>query len=81
MTAVSMICELLGPAALQIAASVIAVFGFNGYDYPSGQAFDNCQFCRLEYRNYSGGYPAFFSRKVPQARTEQEYVDSTIGCT
>lgn len=71
---------------LQIAASIIAIFGFNGYDYPMGKAFDDCQFCRLAYKpradgSESGGYPAFFSRTVPQYRTENMYVDSTIGCT
>lgn len=75
--------------AMQVAASLIAIFGFNGFNYPKGKAFNNCQFCRLAYRptttatgiRESGGYPAFFSRIVPQYRTENMYIDSTIGCT
>lgn len=74
---------------MQIAASLIAIFGFNGFNYPKGKAFNNCQFCRLAYSptttngviRQSGGYPAFFSRIVPQYRTENMYIDSTIGCT
>ena len=71
---------------MQIAASLIAIFGFNGFNYPKGKAFDHCQFCRLAYSprsngGQSGGFPAFFSRTVPQYRTENMYIDSTIGCT
>ena len=65
----------------QIAATIISALGFNGYDYPSGNQFENCQFCRLAYRSSEGGYPTFFGRKVPQAHTENEYLASTIGCT
>ena len=66
---------------MQIASTLIAAIGFNGYDYPTGNSFDNCQFCRLSYKSSEGGYPAFFGRKVPQARTENTYLASTIGCT
>lgn len=63
---------------------MIAAFGFNGYDYPDephNNSFDNCQFCGHAYKTTSGGRPPYFSGKVPQARTENEYIDSTIGCT
>lgn len=69
---------------VQVASTVIAVFGFNGYDYPDkphNSSFDKCEFCRYAYKTTPGGYPKFFSRKVPQARTENMYIDSTIGCT
>ena len=68
----------------QVASTVIAAFGFGGYDYPNKpheNSFNNCEFCRYAHKTTAGGYPAFFSRKVPQARTENMYIDSTIGCT
>ena len=69
---------------LQVFSTVIAAFGLNGYNYPDtagGNGFSNCQFCNLSYTNHAGGPPAFFSRKVPQARTENVFIDSVIGCT
>ena len=69
---------------VQVFSTVIAAFGFNGYDYPNkphNNSFDNCLLCRYAYKTTPGGYPKFFSRKVPQARTENMYIDSTIGCT
>ena len=69
---------------LQVFSTVIAAFGFNGYGYPTephNNAFENCEFCQYAYKNTAGGYPAFFSRKVPQARTENVFIESTIGCT
>ncbi len=69
---------------VQVFSTVIAAFGFNGYDYPDkphNSSFDKCEFCRYAYKTTPGGYPKFFSRKVPQARTENMYIDSTIGCT
>lgn len=70
---------------LQVFSTLIAALGLNGYNYPDtsgGNGFENCQFCRLGYSNdRAGGYPAFFSHKVPQARTENQYIDSVIGCT
>ncbi|DBA75013.1 TPA: hypothetical protein ACH3X1_010354 [Trebouxia sp. C0004] len=68
----------------QVFSTVIAAFGFNGYDYPDkphNNSFENCEFCRYAYKTTPGGYPKFFSRKVPQARTENMYIDSTVGCT
>ncbi len=76
--------SLISIALLQVFATVIAAFGFNGYDYPDephNNSFNNCEFCRYAYKTTAGGYPAFYGRKVPQARTENEYIDSTIGCT
>ena len=75
---------LAGAAPAQVFSTIIAAFGFNGYDYPDephNNSFNNCQLCTYAHKNYAGGYPAFFGRKVPQARTENEYIDSTIGCT
>ena len=70
---------------LQLAATLIACFGFNGYDNP--RAFVKpCIFCRLS----SGGRSPFFSaKKAPQGHagnddtpyTESVYTDSIIGCT
>ncbi|KAL3143237.1 hypothetical protein ABBQ38_002088 [Trebouxia sp. C0009 RCD-2024] len=69
----------------QVFSTVIAAFGLNGYNYPDkagGNGFKNCVFCRTAYRNdRHGGFPAFFSRKVPQAKTENVFIDSVIGCT
>ena len=69
---------------MQVFSTVIAAFGFNGYDYPTNphnNSFENCQFCQYAYKTTPGGRPAFFSGKVPQARTENVFIDSTIGCT
>ena len=69
---------------LQMGATLIAIFGFNGYDNP--RAFVKpCIFCRLS----SGGRSPFFSaKKAPQGSnrnpnrpyTESVYTDSIIGC-
>ena len=52
------------PARAQIGATLIAIFGFNGFDNP--RAFVKpCIFCRLS----SGGRSPFFSaKKAPQGR-------------
>ncbi|KAK9868410.1 hypothetical protein WJX84_005277 [Apatococcus fuscideae] len=61
----------------QILATVIAFFGFNGYDNPRDHV-GNCVFCVLS----SGGYSPFLAdKKAPQAFTESIYTDSIVGCT
>lgn len=61
----------------QILSTIIAIFGFNGYDHPRDPIFD-CQFCTFS----SGGFNPFFTaRQVPLAGTESEFTASVIGCT
>jgi H+-transporting ATPase len=63
--------------AAQFCATLIAVFGFNGYTFPPNPVED-CQFCTLS----SGGFNPFFnSREVPFAGTEAVNTASVIGCT
>ncbi|KAK9798585.1 hypothetical protein WJX73_003965 [Symbiochloris irregularis] len=60
----------------QFAATIIGLFGFNGYDNP--RAFVKpCIFCRL---SGGGHHPFFTAHKAPQALTESLYTDSIIGC-
>lgn len=60
----------------QMAALLIAAFGFDGYAIPAFKV-PNCQFCR-----YSGGDKVkFFSGDAPQGNTESLYTASVIGCT
>lgn len=62
---------------MQILASVIAFFGFNGYDNPRDHV-GNCVYCTLS----SGGYSPFLAdKKAPQYGTESVYTDSIVGCT
>ncbi|KAK9833068.1 hypothetical protein WJX74_006281 [Apatococcus lobatus] len=61
----------------QVLATVIAFFGFNGYDNPRDHV-GNCVFCTLS----SGGFSPFLAdRKAPQYGTESIYTDSIVGCT
>ena len=61
---------------LQLAATIIALFGFNGFDNP--RAFVKpCIFCRL---SGGGRHPFFSAKKAPQGKTESIYTDSIIGC-
>jgi H+-transporting ATPase len=60
----------------QFLATLVAVFGFNGYDSPR-DALDNCVFCSLS----SGGDVPFFPKaEVPLAGTESQFTASVIGC-
>ena len=61
----------------QICATLISVFGFNGYSFPPDSLSD-CQFCQMS----GGGYNPFWSKKeVPVAKTESAFTASVIGCT
>jgi len=61
----------------QFCATLIAIFGFNGYTNPPNP-IDDCQFCTLS----SGGNNPFFSaREVPVYGTEPTFTASVIGCT
>ena len=61
----------------QFCATIIAVFGFNGYTWPPN-AIEDCEFCTLS----SGGFNPFFSKKeVPIYGTEPTFTASSIGCT
>lgn len=63
--------------AAQFCATLIAVFGFNGYTNPPNP-IEDCQFCTLS----SGGNNPFFSaREVPIYGTEPVFTASVIGCT
>ena len=66
----------------QSLATIISIFGFNGYEFPP-DAIEDCQFCRLAYKDgRAGGYNPFFSnREVPLAETEATFTASSIGCT
>eukprot|EP00879_Flechtneria_rotunda_P000106 GHRR01000160.1.p1 GENE.GHRR01000160.1~~GHRR01000160.1.p1 ORF type:complete len:747 (+),score=230.67 GHRR01000160.1:4862-7102(+) len=60
----------------QIAASLIAGFGFGGYAYPP-ETVSNCQLCLESQLNY----PKYWaSGRVPVAGTEGVYTASVIGC-
>ena len=61
----------------QLLSTLIAIFGFNGYDHPRDPLID-CQFCSLS--SY-GDHPFFASRKVPVAETESAFTASVLGCT
>lgn len=61
---------------MQIASTLIAIFGFGGYPFPSNRV-QGCRFCTLS----TGGGPPFFEHKAPVAFTESGSTDSTIGCT
>lgn len=61
----------------QFLSTIIAIFGFNGYDFPP-DPIDDCKFCVLS----TGGENPFFSkRQVPLANTESAFTASVIGCT
>ncbi|KAF8059373.1 PMA1 [Scenedesmus sp. PABB004] len=60
----------------QVASSLIAAFGFAGYD-PPPQGLDGCALCATS----KGTHPLFWpSGRVPIARTESEFTASVIGC-
>eukprot|EP00878_Enallax_costatus_P000726 GHUV01000839.1.p1 GENE.GHUV01000839.1~~GHUV01000839.1.p1 ORF type:complete len:832 (+),score=189.21 GHUV01000839.1:2414-4909(+) len=63
--------------AAQVASTLIAAFGFNGYD-PPAEGITNCQLCVDSTFNYPHFWP---SRTVPIASTESVYTASVIGCT
>jgi len=61
----------------QFCATIIAIFGFNGYTWPPNP-IEDCQFCTLS----SGGFNPFFAAKeVPVYGTEPTFTASSIGCT
>lgn len=61
----------------QFLATIVAVFGFNGYNYPR-DSVEDCQFCVLS----TGGFNPFWSaREVPIYGTESVFTASAIGCT
>jgi hypothetical protein len=63
------------PAHLQFLSTLIAVFGFDGYDAPPDPV-TNCQFCSLS----TGTQNSFFSsNEVPLAETESAFTASVIG--
>lgn len=64
-------------AAAQLAATLLALFGLDGYEQPRHSSVDNCQFCRLS----TGGRNPFFNRDIaPVAGTEGFFTASAIGC-
>ena len=70
--------------SMQILSTIIAVFGFNGYDVPR-EHVKACEFCRM---SGGGRNPFFVTLNGPQAKTrinpplfsEGTYTDSIIGC-
>ncbi|PRW57643.1 plasma-membrane proton-efflux P-type ATPase isoform B [Chlorella sorokiniana] len=61
----------------QTASTLIAIFGFNGYEEPRDDV-NPCQYCTLS----SGGDHPFWSNKgAPIAGTESAYTASVLGCT
>ena len=62
-------------AWLQVASTIIAAVGFNGYPWPP-QGVNNCQFCQMS----TGQHHPIFSRQAPLFGTESAWTDSTIGC-
>lgn len=63
--------------AAQIASTLIAIFGFNGYEEPRDDV-KPCQFCTLS----SGGNHPFWSNKAaPIYDTESQFTASVLGCT
>ena len=72
--------------AAQIAATLISVFGFNGYDFPP-DPIEDCQFCKLAYNsngvyNGYGTNPFFAKKEVPVYNTESVYTASgELACT
>ena len=62
-------------ARAQIASTIIAGIGFNGYPWPP-QGVHNCMYCVLS----PGWNHPIFSRQAPLYGTESVYTDSTIGC-
>ena len=61
----------------QFCATLIAVFGFNGYTFPPNP-IEDCQFCTL---SSGGNNPFFAKREVPIYGTESVFTASVIGCT
>lgn len=60
----------------QVASTLIAGLGFDGYDRPSGGLSD-CVFCTMSSGNHNPFWP---SREVPLSGTESAYTASVIGC-
>ena len=71
----------LAHCSLQILSTIIALFGFNGYDVPR-EHVKACEFCRMS----GGGRNVFFATlNAPQGKTdggftEGVYTDSIMGC-
>ena len=60
----------------QVCSSLIAGFGFNGYEHPSKHLSD-CQFCTLSSGN---NHPFWSTKEVPRANTESAFTASVLGC-
>lgn len=59
----------------QAGATLIGIFGFNGYNYPK-DGYSDCEFCQQ-----STGKPVhYFMGKVPRHHTEGASTASIIGC-
>ena len=61
----------------QIGSTAIALFGFNGYDFPP-DGVDNGVFAVL---SGGGNIPFYKNRLVPLAGTESVYTSSILACT
>ena len=66
--------------AAQVAATLISIFGFNGYDFPP-DPINDCAFCKLAYNsngvyNGFGTNPFFAKKQVPVYDTESVYTAS-----
>lgn len=59
----------------QIGSTLIAIFGFGGYEEPP-QAFDDCEFCTLSNLKEV----QYFHSIVPIGLTESAFTASVIGC-
>lgn len=60
----------------QIASTLIAAFGFNGYEEPS-KKLEDCVFCTMSSGNHN---PFWNKRSVPLEGTESAFTASVIGC-
>ena len=65
------------PSQAQLAATIIAVFGFNGYTNPR-DPISPCQFCLMDTTGLSTN-PFFSSGEVPAYGSESEFEASCIG--
>ncbi|RMZ54903.1 hypothetical protein APUTEX25_000420 [Auxenochlorella protothecoides] len=60
----------------QVASTLIAAFGFNGYEEPSTN-LEDCVFCTMSSGNHN---PFWNKRAVPLEGTESAFTASVIGC-
>lgn len=66
----------------QTASSLIAIFGFNGYESPR-DGIKDCRLCTLAHADESvgGNIPFWSAREAPTAGTEGAFTASVLGCT